>query len=98
MCQNGIVGYKLVLISWHDAATRDKWLDLENDLPDSGIEPCMTSGFLMRETDREYVIAHTIGGDEYCGEFSIPKQWATVEIVLEGIKHDAILGGRNDPA
>ncbi|MCA2570648.1 hypothetical protein [Microcystis sp. M42BS1] len=56
------MSYNLIEIHWEDAATTHGWEE-ESEID---YEPpiVITVGFLIKETDKAYVVASTVGGDK----------------------------------
>ena len=67
---------KLVVVKWIDAECQeDRWNDLDETLEELNekIQPCVTAGFLVKETEQFLAITLTDGG-HCCGPYiQIPK-------------------------
>lgn len=63
---------ELVIISWDDASALDHgWTDPADEKPTAQI--VTTVGFLVAETEKYLVIAHTTDGHYVNGRFQIPR-------------------------
>ena len=69
----------LVMIEWHDAASATTaWQD------DVNIHPCTSIGFLVKESKKQLVIAHTKAEDgDYAGKFAIPRGFVVEAKIVE---------------
>ena len=67
---------KLVVVKWVDAECQEsRWNDLDETLEelDNDIEPCITAGFILKDTPQFLAVTLTDGID-CCGPFvQIPK-------------------------
>lgn len=67
---------KLVVIKWIDAECKEsRWSDLDDTLEDlnNKIEPCVTAGFVLKDTPQFLAVTLTDGID-CCGPYiQIPK-------------------------
>lgn len=60
---------KLVRVEWWDIVADSEWL--KDDKVESA-HPCITVGFVIKETKHEIVIASTISGKESNARITIP--------------------------
>ena len=73
------------LVRWVDAAHKGGWLDPEYELEDFGVSECRIVGFVVREDDREILLAQSV--DDRHGRLdavmAVPKV-AVVESIFLG--------------
>lgn len=67
--------YPLVEIRWVDANTSYGWEEITDKIAAENIVHCISIGFLIKETESEYVLAQTIEGDDCNGTIAIPAPW-----------------------
>jgi len=72
--------YPLVRIEWADAATLDYWKEVADI--DADPQPCVSVGYLVRETKRAVCLSGTLGGEDACASIIIPKGCITRRSVI----------------
>ena len=73
---------KIVLISWRDATSQNKWNSKENYLAAKPSE-ILTVGFLLKQDKKTItVIMSQAEDEEMCASLSIPKDWCNKIKVL----------------
>ncbi len=55
-----IFPYKVVLIRWRDTVSDSVWTH-DDEIKSKQSEDCITIGFLVEETDKEFKLKHTSG-------------------------------------
>lgn len=72
---------RLVLVVWHDAITQDGWESISAAVAESDLRRVESVGFVIRQTEREIVLAQSIGDQELTGRITIPLAWVTGKVV-----------------
>lgn len=66
--------YKFVEVTWEDAVTYSGW-KTEEALNEMVPDICVTTGWLLRRTDKHLIMAHTRSEEEFTGVVIIPAKW-----------------------
>jgi len=64
--------YPAVLIVWDDAEVSNDW-DIQNEYAELAEALVETLGFLVKETEKYYLVASTLSGDHTNARTKIPK-------------------------
>ena len=80
--------YKLVEVTWLDTVSDCRWQDIGEA---KQAKPALgkTVGYLLNETDTEFVVAPTINNlGHTSGTTVIPKQWVRQKRVIKGYYYE----------
>lgn len=78
-----------VLVRWIDAYSIDEWTDIKELEHCEDGQMCVTTGFLVRESQSAIFVANSVGGQDACCIIVIPKAFIReIQDNGEGIIND----------